>query len=354
MKNYILNGAMRFDQNQEGAIYYSDPNSETYTLDQWRFCGGTSGVGRFSVQRMPVDFKGFDFCLQAASTVQQTTLNATDNMHIEYPIEGSRMGSWAFGTGDAKTITASFWFISTIAGEFSFSLMNGINTRSYVTSFTIDTGSVPQFITITIPGDIAGTWTSAECTFGAKFLWTLGVGSTASTSTTEEWQGAAYWNKSGSTQLIEYTANTSIYIMGFQVELGDTATDFEFRDLTEELLDLQRYYYKTFPQGIPVGYGKGTSGSINYVAQNAGVSIEGVEVYLPVKMCAPNAPVTLYNPFTSCDNWYNQSLSSVSGEPTIYNQSEDKLYLSNCQVSGDTKGSLLNVHMVINSRLGGS
>lgn len=355
MKNFILNGAMRFDQNHEGGIYYSDPATEVYSLDQWRYCGGTSGVGRFSMQRMPIpyNFHGFDYILQAASTVQQTVIGSTDNMHIEYPIEGCRITPWKFGTAEASDLTASFWFIATVAGEYSFSLMNGINTRSYVTSFVITTASVPQYVTITIPGDQAGTWGTAECTFGAKFLWALGVGSAASTATTETWQGAAYWNKTGSYQMMQDTANTSIYITGFQVELGDTATPYEHRSMTDELLDLQRYYYKTFPHGIPVGSGKGSTGAVTYLAQNGGAKRNGVEVYQPVSMCAPNAPVTFFSPMNSSGMWENHTQTANSGTPAVVNQSDNKLFVCNPQVSSDAVGDLMNVHLVVNSRLGG-
>jgi hypothetical protein len=356
MKNFILNGAMRFDQNKEGGIYYSDPNTEVYSLDQWRFSGGTSGDGRFTMQRVPIsyNFYGFDYILQAATTAQQTVLNATDNMHIEYPIEGCNITPWEFGTVDAKNITVSFRFIATIAGEFSFTLMNGQNTRSYVTSFVYDTASVPQYITITIPGDQSGTWVTDECTFGAKFLWTLGVGSTATTSTADEWQSAAYWNKDGSTQIIQYAPNTCMYIVGFQVELGDTATPFEFLTYTEELLLLQRYYYKTFPHGVEVGTGKGANGALTYKAQNPGASSSGAQFFQPVSMCAVNAPVTFYNPVNNNSQWYNQSLGIDSGNSILANQSDNKGFVVNTQSSADTVGSSLSIHMVINSRLGGS
>ncbi len=320
MKNLVLNGAMRIDQNKEGGIYSSDPTSETYTLDQWRFCGGTSGVGRFTIQRMPIDFNGFDYCLQAATTVQQTSLSPTDNCHIEYPIEGSRMKHLSFGTGNAKTITLSFWVVATQAGEYSFAIMNGINTRSYVTSFTITTASAWQYITITIPGDTSGVWSGAECVFGMKLLWSLGVGASATISTTETWQGSAYWNKTGTTQLIE--GYNSLYITGVQLEVGSAATDYDHRSLTEELQDLQRYYYKTYAHGIAVGSAS-TAGAQTYYA-NIGSHLR----YPVVMEASPN--LTMY------------------GAGTSLNATETGVYLYN------TGTALTYTHVVANARLGGS
>jgi hypothetical protein len=356
MRNFALNGAMRFDQNHEGGIYYSDPNTEVYSLDQWRFCGGTSGIGRFSMQRMPIpyNFHGFDFILQAASTVQQTVLSATDNMHIEYPIEGCNISPWEFGGANAKDITVSFQFIATVAGEFSFTLMNGINTRSYVTSFIYTNASVPQYITITIPGDVAGDWATDECTFGAKFIWSLGVGSMATTSNTEEWQAAAYWNKDGSTQIMQDVANTSMYITGFQVELGSEATPFEFLTYTQELLLLQRYYFKTIQHGLPVAGGQGATGAVTYYSKKSGVNSDGVELYIPVSMAAPNAPVSFYSPINGSGLWYNATRNDNSGMPFVVNQSDNKLFIGNPQAILDGNNNLMSVHVVVNSRLGGS
>lgn len=351
--NYVLNGAMRFDQNQEGGIYYSDPNSETYTLDQWRFCGGTSGVGRFTVQRVPVDHKGFDYCMQLASTTQQSVIGSTDNMHLEYPIEGSRMKSWGFGSADADDITISFECVVTQAGEYPFALMNGINTRSYVTSFYMPYASTWKRVAITIPGDSAGVWSGAECVFGAKLLWSLGVGATASTSNVEMWQPAAYWNKTGSTQLMQYIANTSMYITGVQVDLGSVALPYRHRSVTEELLDLQRYYYKTFPQGIAVGGGKGVTGALTYFSKLAGLKTDGAALFQPVNMAAPNAPVTFYSPLNDSGLWYNGASNGNSGSPILLNQGNNKLFVANPQIVADAVGSQMSIHAVVNSRLGG-
>lgn len=351
MKNYILNGAMRFDQNQEGSIYYIGVNTEHYTLDQWRICGGTLGAGRLTAQRESIDFNGFDYCLQLASTTQQTVLNSTDNLHIEYPIEGSRIASWKFGTSNAESLTLSFWVVATQAGDYSICLMNGVNTRSYVTSFNVPTASAWTYVTVTIPGDTVGTWNVSECVFGAKVIWSLGVGSSATAPTSEIWNSAAYWNKAGTNQLIQYPANNCLYLTGVQLELGTSATDYEHRDLSEELKDLQRYLFKTFPKGTPISNAAGTAGSLCYIAQNTGIAANGVHLTYPTRMEA-SANITTYSTSSGTSNWYNSSTGD-SGVPSILNASSDGCYVYNPQVAGDTKGQLISIHLVADARLGG-
>lgn len=348
MKNFILNGAMRFDQNQEGGAYLSLPNAEVYSLDQWRYCGGTSSNGSFYVIRVPFPntYDGQKYCMQIGVVTQQTIIGATDNLHIEHPIEGCTIAPWSFGSPDAKTLTLSFLAMAHVAGDYSVTLMNGINTRSYVTSFNIPTANVFHRITVTIPGDTSGTWSTDVATFGAKVIWSLGVGSVATAPTTEAWNGAAYWNKADTIQLVTYPHNTCLYISEVQLEIGSEATDFEYLEYTEELLILQRYYYKTFPQGIAVGNAKGLSGAITS-------TINGTNVEFPVQMCGIY-PVTIqpYNPVNNDSNWYNCNLSRSSGAVSFLNNSDKRVFAMNNM--SEAASTVMAVHLVANSRLGGS
>lgn len=353
MKNFVLNGAMNWDQNQEGAIYNTNPSLEIYSLDQWRIFGG-GNTGAFSVQREAISYKGFQYCLQASITTPQTSIGSLDNYHIEHPIEGSQMVDWKFGTAYAETLAISFSAVANVAGDYSFALMNGTNNRSYTTSFNMPTANAWYDIGLIIPGDTSGTWATTDATFGAKLLWSLGACSLCSTSTTEVWQGSATWNKTGTVQLITQGYNKNIYVTGVQCEIGNSVTPFEFLEPNRELARLQRFYYKTFPKGTAVGNSKGSPGSINYIAQNAGVNGNGVQVQLPVKMCGYPPVFTFCNPTNNDSNWYNQSVNASSGAPSIFSCNESGFFLYNPQVSADTKGSLMNIHCVANARLGGN
>lgn len=354
MKNFVLNGAMNVDQNHEGAIYYS-AFAEVYSLDQWRFTGGNNG-GQLSIQRVPfpATTKGFKYCLQAAVTNQQATLTTDDNFHLEHPMEGIVIAPWAFGTADAQDITVSFYLVANAAGDYSFAIMNGNNTRSYVTSFNVPTANVVQKVEITIPGDTGGTWQTDPCTFGAKLLWSFGVGSSHSTSTTETWQGAAYWNKTGTVQLITNANNTSFYIWGVQCELGSAATEYEHLEPSVELLKLQRYYFKTFPQGIAVGNQKGVAGSLTYISQYAGVNGNGAQLQYPVALEGYPPVITTYNPVLNDAKWYNPATTVSSGAPLLLNSGDKGVFVFNPQVAADVKGSVISIHLVANCRMGGS
>ena len=356
MKNFIMNGAMRFDQNQEGAAYVSLPNAEVYGLDQWRYCGGTSSDGSFYLIRTPFPntYDGNKYCLQIGVVTQQEVIGSTDNFHLEHPIEGCNIAPWSFGSPDAKSLTLSFLAMAHVAGDYSVALMNGTNTRSYVTSFNIPTVNIFHRITITIPGDVSGTWSTDVATFGAKVIWSFGVGATATAPTSEVWNGAAYWNKADTVQLVTYPHNTCLYLCEVQLELGEVATDFEHLNYAQELLLLQRYYYKTFPQGVAVGNQKGTAGALTYLASDSGVNAHLCEWKLPVQTEGYPAVITTYNPVLNDSNWYNQTFNVSSGVPSFINTGDNSTYVCNPQVSTDNKGNILSIHAVINARMGGS
>ena len=72
-------------------------------------------------------------------------------------------------------------------------------------------------------------------------MFSLGTGSTY-TGTAGSWVAANVINATGSTSVVSVNGAT-FNITGVQVELGSTATPFEFRPIGTELALCQRYYY---------------------------------------------------------------------------------------------------------------
>jgi len=351
-RNMILNGAMVFDQNKEGGAY-SSTSVEVYSLDQWRYAGDGAG-GVFTVQRTASSAPGFPFSLNMVVTTQQASLGSTANFHLEYPIEGNSIGRLKWGTANAETVALSFWAWASTTGDYSVALMEGTNSRSYVTSFTISSASTWEKKTIIIPGDTSGTYQTGAGTFGLKVLWSLGVGSTYSTSTTEAWQGAAYWNKTGTNQLIQQANGQGLYVTGVQLEVGNAATPFEHLEPTAELNLLRRYYYKTFASGTAVAQNAGANGSLCYVAQVSSTSSGyGLPVRYPVQMTS--APtITYYNTSAANGKWRAiNGATADSGTPTAFFSTADGHLVINPQTASDVLGSIICVHLTANARLGG-
>ena len=152
-----------------------------------------------------------------------------------------------WGTANAKTITISFWVRSSLTGTFGGSVFNSAANRSYPFSYTITTANTWEYETITIAGDTTGTWVGATNGTGLDLNFGLGVGSTFS-STAGAWAAGGYYAPTGATSVVG-TNGATFYITGVQLEVGSTATSFDYRPYGTELQLCQRYYETSFDIG---------------------------------------------------------------------------------------------------------
>jgi hypothetical protein len=242
MKNRIINGAMVIDQRNAGAAQNALGSSYIYTLDRWAYYGSTAG--KFNSQQNagsvtpPTGFSNY-LGLTVASAVTVTT---SDQYFFKQSIEGYNTSDLGWGTAQAKTLTLSFQVYSSLTGTFSVAFKNSAGNRSYVSTYTISSANTWTTVSITVAGDTSGTWVGATNGVGINIWWNLGAGSSLSTASSNSWQGADYQNITGSTQVIG-TAGATFYITGVQLEVGSSATGFEYRQYGQELALCYRYYY---------------------------------------------------------------------------------------------------------------
>jgi len=240
-KNRIINGAMVIDQRNAGAsVTITNTSDTTYTLD--RFGAFGSQASKFSVQQNagsvtpPV---GFNYYLGATS-LSAYTVGSSEVFDIRQFIEGFNTADLGWGTANAKTVTLSFWVRSSLTGTFGGAVTNNANTRSYPFTYTISVANTWEYKTITIAGDTSGTWVGATNGVGLKLFLGLGVGSTLS-GTAGAWAGSNFLSATGATSVVG-TNGATFYITGVQLEVGSTATSFDYRPYGTELSLCYRYY----------------------------------------------------------------------------------------------------------------
>jgi len=146
-----------------------------------------------------------------------------------------------------QSVTLSFWVRSSLTGTFGGSIENNANNRSYPFSYTISSANTWTQISVTIAGDTSGTWIGATNGIGAKVWFSLGAGSTVST-TAGAWASGDYQSATGTTSVVG-TNGATWYITGTQLEVGSTATSFDYRPYGTELALCQRYCYKIATSG---------------------------------------------------------------------------------------------------------
>jgi len=235
MKNRIINGAMVISQrNGTSSVTPADGD---YTLDRWKT--GASAASKFSVVQSTTAPAGYGFSMLCTS-LSAYSVGTNDNFEMYQPIEGFNTADLAWGTADAKTVTLSFWVRSSLTGTFGGSILNGAYNYSYPFSYTISAANTWEQKTVTIAGPTAGTWTGATNGTGAVVNFGLGAGSGKS-GTAGSWSANGYYNATGATSVVG-TSGATFYITGVQLEVGSSATGFEYRLYNQELSACQRYY----------------------------------------------------------------------------------------------------------------
>ena len=245
MKNRIINGAMVIDQRNAGASV--TPASGEYTLDRWVY--NASQASKFTVQQNAgPTTSGFTYAVKL-TVASAVSVGASDAFTFSQIIEGYNVADLAWGTASAKTVTVSFWVNSSLTGQNSFSFTNS-GARSYLGTYTVNSANTWEYKTVTIAGDTSGTWNTTNGT-GLYVRFNLGSGSSSTTSA-GSWQAGNYTGATGDISVVG-TNGATFYITGVQLEVGSSATGFEYRQYGQELALCQRYFYQASKYlGLPI------------------------------------------------------------------------------------------------------
>ena len=234
-KNRLINGAMVIDQRNNGASV--SVALSTYGVD--RFMSAEDTDGTLSVQQVSDAPTGFTKSIRFTVGTADSSLTSTQYAYFRQAIEGYNFADLAFGTTSAATVTVSFWVKSSVAGLYSGKLASSNHDRCNAFSFTINAANTWEQKTVTITGDLTGTWLTTNGV-GAYLHFCLCSGSTYLQSSTGVWQAGTFLGATGTTNLMA-TAGATFLVTGVQLEKGSTATSFDYRPYTTELQLCQRY-----------------------------------------------------------------------------------------------------------------
>ena len=230
-RNRLINGDCRVDQRNAGAAV----TGQQYVVDRWRtwFDPGT-----YSFQQITDAPTGFTNSLRVTKT---NTTQSNYAFLVQY-IEGLNCADFAWGSASAQTVTISFWVKSSITGAFTVALSNSAENRFYGTTYTISAANTWEYKTVTIAGDTSGTWLTTNG-IGIQVMFNFGQAATAQAANT--WTASSNARAvTGSTSL-GTTNNATWQITGVQLEKGTAATDFERLDYGRQLMQCQRYFWRS-------------------------------------------------------------------------------------------------------------
>jgi hypothetical protein len=319
LKNRLINGSMVIDQRNAGSSITANQSVNQWCPDRWQV--DTDVSGKFTVQQNagsvtpPVGFTNY---LGVTSTSAYTVLSG-GYQRFQQKIEGYNIADLQWGTSNAKTVTLSFWVYSSLTGTFGGAIQNSAQNRSYPYTYTISSANTWQQISITIAGDTTGTWLTTNGT-GIAIQWGLGVGSTLS-GTAGSWAATNYISATGATSVVG-TNGATFYITGVQLEVGSSATGFEYVNYQTSLANCQRYYYKlVIGQGssrVLSGYIQSTTAPIHIL--NMPVSMRTSPTALETSGTAAHYAIANLNTDTTCSavpSYNDSTVNTVSVIGTV-------------------------------------
>lgn len=259
-KNLLINGAFRFDQRWGGALQ-TLTTSNRYICDKWAFLISGNAGTITSQQTTATDGPaGFPNYMRLQTTVIDASMGSTKFLQLAQRIEGNLLAALQFGTGRAQSVSMSFWVRSSLTGLFAGSIQNAVaGTRSYVFNYTINAANTWELKTVTIPGDVVGTWVTNS---GLGMQLTLDYGSGTNFKTTANvWTAGQFFSTSGTVN-ITGTLNATFDITGVQLEAGSIPTNFERLQYTHELVLCQRYFGSS--SGLVTIWSGNTAASTSY------------------------------------------------------------------------------------------
>ena len=248
-RNLMINGDMRIAQRAT-----SSTTSGIKTMDRWR--PHWSAVDEDPTQaQVDVASGTTPYTLGFRKAVRVTNGNQTSSpatnsyIIIQQKMEAQLIANsgWNYNS-TSSFLTLSFWVKSSVAQNF-YGLLKTIDGTQQ--GFPIETGSLSADtwtkVTYKIPG-ASGLQFDNDNDYGLDFRLSPFRGTSATGSVTLGQWGT--FNSSlqypDSTTTWYTTDNSTFELTGVQLEVGETATSFDFLSFDEELRRCQRYYCKSY------------------------------------------------------------------------------------------------------------
>jgi len=239
-RNLIINGDMSIAQR---GTSFSSQSSSAYHLDRFKTLINNLGTFTISQDTTVPTGQGFAKSFKLDCTTADAAPAAGDSLQFVQYIEGQNLQLLKKGTSNAESLTVSFWVRSNKTGTYTLELYDNDNTRQISQTYTISSADTWEKKTVTFAGDTSGALDNDNA-LSFAVQWWLGAGSNFTSGTlSETWTSVTTANRVSSSQvnIADNTAN-EWYITGIQIEVGTTASDFEFLPYDVNLQRCQRYF----------------------------------------------------------------------------------------------------------------
>ena len=247
-RNLIINGAMNVAQRGT-----SSTSGGYQTVDRFQVSfGGTDEAptqAQVDVAAGTTPYTlGFRKAYKLTNGNQTGGAGATDYLGIEHHVEAQNVtaSGWNYKSASSK-LTLSFWLKSSVAQAFSGSIEAPDTTSNKFFKFSTASLSADTWtkVELQIIGDSNLTINNDTGTgLLIRLYGFIGTTHTSSNSDTKTWVSGTNRYADDMTSTWYTTNDSTLEMTGFQLEVGDYATDFEYKKYSDELKECRRYYYQ--------------------------------------------------------------------------------------------------------------
>ena len=243
-RNLIINGEMQVNQRGDStgvtAEGYHGP-------DRFQFSASGRDQFQVSISQASDGPDGYSNSYKVQATTAESAIDASEYVLVRQVVEAQNLQHLKYGTSSAQQITASFWVKSSIAATFGVFMYQYDGGRIIGSTYTINSANTWEYKTVTFAGDTGGTINDDNGN-GQYLAFTLAAGSDMRTTDNTSWSayasGKLGYGHTTAANAVMTTTNATWQVTGVQLEVGDTATDFEHRTFADELQRCQRYYQR--------------------------------------------------------------------------------------------------------------
>lgn len=253
-RNLIINGDMQVAQ--RGTSVASITTTGYRTVDRFNLDLNALGTWTMTQENDAPSGSGFRNSAKVLCTTADASPAADDYFAFGQIFEGQNLQAIKKGTAAAEQLSLSFWVKANVTGTYIVNLYDLDNNREISKSYTISTSATWEKKTITFPADTTGAFDNDNNgSLVVNFFLAVGSNRNSGTLNSTSWNSGTNANRAVGQVNLASATNNYWQITGIQLEVGDTATPFEFKPFAEDLLQCQRYYEKSYPYSTALGTG---------------------------------------------------------------------------------------------------
>jgi len=340
-RNMIINGGMQVAQ--RGTVTGLNSGTPVYGgADRFNASNSTGGTPAvFSLSQDASAPSGFSRSQRIDCTTATSSLTGTNEIKVNYTVEGYDLISAGLGTTEAKQLTLSFWVKSNQAAVFCLWAYRSYGTARHTgQTYTVNAVDTWEYKSITLSADVLNEVPN-DSTRGITLSFVVNAGPAfkSGTALNGGWEQLVNADRYvGLTATIGESLSDYFQITGVQLELGDQATPFEHRSYGQVLQDCTRYYEASFEAGGEASSDGKASGT---ALDNSGIDcIEG-QRWRVAKRATPTVSITQISELDG----------SVAGSPVVGVDNINKYGFMRFRGTSTTTGIVYRYHYEADAEL---